>query len=79
MTTSLKFSLIAFFLSVIFLLITVSIGSSATSMDLKVCHHCGSASACEDGGQAYGWTQCEYNPNLNPPDNCQVYGSPHCC
>jgi len=78
MTLSLKFSLITLILSVIFLLITVSIGSSATSMDLKICYHCGTAEACDDGGQAYGWTGCHYVPGATPPNNCLPNGSPYC-
>ena len=42
------------------------------------CYHCGTVAACEEGGQEYGWTNCDYFPNSSPPDNCRVHGSSAC-
>ena len=42
------------------------------------CYHCGSVSACESGGQSYGWTGCDYEPDNSPPNNCLVHGSSKC-
>jgi hypothetical protein len=71
-----------FIISLSFLFAATSIqNNNALNESLLVsgnCHHCGSISACRDGGQAYGWTACDYFPGSTPPDNCVVHGSSEC-
>jgi hypothetical protein len=78
MKSSLKFSILMLIVSSVFLLITATSGNSMESLDLNNCFHCGTIAACEDGGQAYGWTNCVYLPYVTPPDNCLVYGTGGC-
>lgn len=66
-----------FMFSLIFLVASTYKGQDNIDMS-NHCHHCDTISACEDGGQAYGWTNCEYFPEHPVPYNCRVYGSSEC-
>lgn len=69
--TSILFALLFFFASISTFTISQA---SANAMPGGDCHHCGSISACEDGGQSYGYNDCTYDGTKDPPDNCQVSG-----
>lgn len=68
-------SVALFLICATFFIAASSISKSNASLISGDCHNCGTASACEIGGQSSGWTNCEYNPDVDPPDNCVVYGA----
>ncbi|MEO9884720.1 MAG: hypothetical protein ABJR05_13665 [Balneola sp.] len=72
-----KISSIVFALSLIFFIASTSIDNKEDDPAAN-CFHCGSVTACEVGGQAFGWTGCWYNPQYQPPHNCNVFGSSEC-
>lgn len=41
------------------------------------CSHCGSVSACEDGGQEYGMDECDvHEEEVGTPGGCHAHGGP---
>lgn len=75
-TTKNLLALVLFACSMVFFIAASSINE--TNIMVDDCYHCGSVSACEDGGQSYGWSGCVYNPDLDPPENCSVFGGSGC-
>lgn len=75
-TTKNLLSILFFAVSLLFLMAASNIANSAEpSGD---CHHCGSVSACDAGGQPYGYHDCWSNPGGTLPDNCVVLGPNNC-
>lgn len=72
--TSIFFAILLFFGSVTTFAISQA---SANAMPEDDCHNCGTVSACEDGGQSYGYEDCIYDESSDPPDNCNVV-LPYC-
>ena len=54
------FALILFACSLLFLIASSS-GPKAELMITGNCYHCGTVSACQNGGQAYGYFDCHYD------------------
>ena len=77
-TTTKNLLSILFFAVSLFFLFAANNAAFSTGLTDANCYHCGSVSACVAGGQAYGWDQCEYDPNATPPNNCSVYGGAEC-
>jgi hypothetical protein len=69
--TSVLFVILLFIVSISTFAIS---NAAANSMPNDNCHHCGTESACTDGGQSYGYSACDYDESYDPPDNCAVYG-----
>jgi len=63
-----------FIISLTFLFAATSMQNNADVLfETGDCYHCGSQSACEVGGQAYGYYGCEYDGKEDPPYNCTPY------
>lgn len=62
----------------LFLFVAASAYERNNTLQGGECHHCGSVTACESGGQSYGYFACQYFPGQQPPDNCRVMGSNNC-
>lgn len=59
--------------------VTVFLTSRANASEIMSdCSHCGSISACEDGGQEYGMTECDIHyGKIGTPEGCHAHGE--CC
>ena len=71
------FGLILFACSLLFLIASSS-GPKAELMITGNCYHCGTVSACQNGGQAYGYFDCHYDEEEDPPNNCSPFGGAGC-
>lgn len=69
-------ALILFACSLVFLI--AASNSQKAELLTGECYHCGTASACLNGGQAYGYFDCHYDPELAPPNNCSPMGGSGC-
>src|SRR5690625_6547766 len=72
-TTTKNLLSILFFAVSLLCLFAANNTTYSTGLPDTNCYSCGSVTACVAGGQAYGWDQCEYDPNATPPNNCSVY------
>jgi len=80
MTTTTKnlLSILFFIFSLFFLFAANNMVNSNTLLIGANCHHCGSESACSEGGQAYGYHACDMVTNPSGPDDCGVQGPANC-
>lgn len=62
----------------LFILTTTLPIATQTEVETNNCFNCLSISSCLSGGQAHGWTACDYFPGQTPPDNCRVHGYDSC-
>lgn len=80
MTTTTKNLLSILFLafSLMFLIAANNMANSAEILDEADCHHCGSVSACNDGGQPYGYPDCDVIEHDGGQVDCGIIGFPNC-